>query len=595
MTASGDRLELSIIGRTFQAVAEEMGANLVRSAFSTIIREARDCSTALLDTEGQVVAVSAMLPMQTVSLSMAFDGARKALDLRRLTPTSAIILNDPHFGGQHLNDLILFQPIFSDGTLIGYSGSTAHHIDIGGATAGVNTNATELIQEGLVLPPLLFDVNRDWHGGMIGRLIARNVRMSEVVLGDLNAQFAANHIGIVRVRDLVQRRGAATIRAAMTQILDYGERRMRNALRNIPNGIYRGAAKTDPEEATGHPITIRVEAEVTDGRVHMNFAGSDPQVRSMLNCPLASSMAAALSAVRCLISERDIPWNDGCNRPVTASFPAGSVLNPHPTAPVRARATVAYRAFDAVHAALAEAMPERVPAEAFNTTTALYLTQSRADGSTRVHADIFGGGFGAAPNYDGASAVDCIMSNCRATPVEAVEQIHDHLRIRAFALLPDSGGAGRWRGGMGFLREFEILEDGVVLNLYSDRFRTEPKGLAGGANGTCGALTITREGKTIDVPPTGGAQLRPGDIVSLQMGGGAGWGQPEQRHIEAIEEDIAEGLISAKQASADYGYTPPDSDAKQRVADQPAVSHSPRFPQLFNWSVSKCLKGKEHD
>lgn len=592
MTASGDRVELSIIGHAFQAIAEEMGANLVRSAFSTVIREARDCSTALLDTEGRVVAVSAMLPMQTVALSMAFEGARRAVDLRRLTPTSAIILNDPHFGGQHLNDLILFQPIFCDGALIGYSGSTAHHIDIGGATAGVNTGATELIQEGLVLPPLLFDVGSDWHGGMIEKLIARNVRMPEVVLGDLNAQFAANHIGIVRVTDLVRRRGADTVRAAMTQILDYGERRMRNALRSIPNGRYSGEAKTDPEEVTGHPITIRVEAEVTDGRVHMDFAGSDPQVRSMMNCPLASSMAAALSAVRCLISERDIPWNDGCNRAVTAAFPAGSVLNPHSTAPVRARATVAYRAFDAVHSALAAAMPERVPAEAFNTTTALYLTQSRPDGSTRVHADIFGGGFGAAPNYDGASAVDCIMSNCRATPVEAVEQIHDHLRIRAFSLLRDSGGAGRWRGGMGFLREFEILDDDVVLNLYSDRFATEPKGLAGGANGTCGALTITREGKTIDLPPTGGAQLQTGDIVSLRMGGGAGWGQPEQRQIDAIEQDIAEGLISAQQASADYGYNLSERDAKQLEADRSAAAH----PQGFTAEVQSVrVKMRERE
>ncbi len=242
MTAKIDSTKLAILARALHAAAEEMGVNLVRSAFSTVVREARDCSTALLDAEGNIVAQAEMIPMQTAALSMSFKAAKAELDLSGITPGQAIVMNDPYKGGQHLNEIILFTPIFLNGELQGFAGSTAHHLDIGGGSAGVNTQATDLIQEGLVLPPLLFDVERDWNGGLLERFFTANIRTKEIGIGDFNAQFAANYVGAERVREIARRHGADVLRAVMAEVQNYSERRMRAAIAEIPDGTYRGEA-----------------------------------------------------------------------------------------------------------------------------------------------------------------------------------------------------------------------------------------------------------------------------------------------------------------------------------------------------------------
>jgi len=231
-----DSTTVAIISRGLHAAAEEMGANLIRSAFSTVVREARDCSTGLLDPAGDIVAQAEMIPMQTAALSMSFKAARDKLELSNVAPGHAIIMNDPYHGGQHLNDIILFTPIFHDGVLLGWAGSTAHHLDIGGGSAGVNTRATDLIQEGLVLPPILFEVERDWNGGAIETILAANIRTPEIGVGDMNAQFAANYIGIERVRDLCRKYGAEGLWQAMAEVQDYSERRVRAFIAKIADG-----------------------------------------------------------------------------------------------------------------------------------------------------------------------------------------------------------------------------------------------------------------------------------------------------------------------------------------------------------------------
>jgi N-methylhydantoinase B len=500
MTDTENYVRLSILSHAFGAIAEEMGANLVRSSFSSVIREARDCSTAVMSPDGEVVAVAALIPMQTLALSVAFQHVKRVIDLSLLGKKAAILLNDPSYGGQHLNDIIIIQPVFHGETLIGFVGSTAHHIDIGGATAGVNVEARELIQEGIVIPPLLIDVERDWHGGMIPRFLTANVRMADVVIGDINAQFAANRTGIKRLLAMSQRYGAVEVLNAMSFLLDSGERRMRTALQALPSGVFTGSAITDGTE--DEAVRVQVTATVGEGSIAFDFSGSSRQLSNMMNCPLASSQAAVMSALRCLISDKGLPVNDGCSRPVVAVFPYGSVINPGPGAPVRARAAVAYRVFDAIHTAFADVMPERVPAEAFNSTFAMYLTQGSKHGM-KVHVDIFGGGFGACRDYDGANAVDCIMSNCRATPVEAIEFAHPHLLVRSFALEIDSGGAGRWRGGLGFHRRIEVLENGLTLSWYGDRFLQRPSGREGGLSGHSGAMLVHRGSEIIQMASYG--------------------------------------------------------------------------------------------
>ncbi|WP_198174099.1 hydantoinase B/oxoprolinase family protein [Mesorhizobium xinjiangense] len=555
-----DRTLMVILARALQAAADEMAANLIRSAFSAVVREARDCSTALLDSQGRVVAQADMIPMQTAALSASFAAAVEQLDLSNAGPRSFVLMNDPYSGGQHLNDIILFTPIFYGEELLGWSGSTAHHLDIGGGSAGVNTTAHELIQEGIVIPPLLLDIDRDWHGGMTERLIFANIRTPEIGMGDMDAQFAANHVGAQRVRELAERYGVETFRDAVREALDYSERRMRAAIAEIPDGSWRGEAflDSDGREPAGKPIRIVATVSILGDEATLDFTGTDPQVRTMFNAPLASSIAGAVTALRSVLGDTEMPANDGCNRPLTMIFPEGSVLNPRPGAPVRARATACCRALDAVHDALAKVLPDRVPGEGANSTTGFFLAHKGPEGGIAIHLDVLGGGWGGANGYDAIHATDHVLSSCRLTPSEAIEQLNPHVRIEGFGLIQDSWGEGRFNGGQGIFRRFRILKDDVMLSLYSDRFRLAPRGRAGGRNGCSAELTVERNGELIELGATSTFALRAGDLVEIRLPGGGGWGPPEERDRNAVRRDLVDGFISSHVARNVYRLDIPD-------------------------------------
>lgn len=547
-----DPTRLAILANALQAITDEMGAILTRSAFSTIVREARDCACAILDAEGNVVAQAEMIPIHNGGLSEAFRASARQLDLSAVDENSAIVLNDPYAGGQHLNDFIVFQPIMVEGSLLGWAGNTAHHLDVGGGGAGINIDASELIQEGIVIPPLLVDVARDLKGGAVDRLIFANVRTPELGRGDFYAQLAANRTGIERVQELASRAGAAMIREAMAETLKYAERRMQAAIATIPDGTWKGEAWTDGDVRGDVPLKVAVTVTVSRGSIRLDFTGTAPQVASMFNSSRSSSIASAISAVRCLLADKTIPANDGCNRPIEIFMPEGSLINPMPGRPVRARIEASYRVLDAIHVALAQAIPDRVPAQGFNSTTGLYLTQKRENAPMRIYGDVLGGGYGGAPGYDGAHALAGVLSSSRNTPIESIEQIHPHIRMRHYRLVPDSGGAGEWRGGTGFSRAIEVLEDGVVLSYYSDRFKHAPQGKAGGRDGAMGSLRVWRGKDVLNLPTTDVVALKKGDVVELSVGGGAGWGDPAKRATDRIETDLADGIITADFARRHY-------------------------------------------
>ncbi|EPX80354.1 hydantoinase B/oxoprolinase family protein [Salipiger mucosus] len=557
--------QLVILARGLQSAADEMAANLIRSAFSAVVREARDCSTALLDAEGRVVAQADMIPMQTAGLSESFRCAAEQLDLSGVTEDDFILLNDPYSGGQHLNDLIVFTPILHEGALIGWAGSTAHHLDIGGGSVGVNTTATELLQEGIVIPPLRLSKQRDWFGGMVERFFFANIRTPEIGRGDLDAQFAANLTGSRRVLEMVARHGADTVRAAMTEVMDYSERRMRAAIAALPDGSWEGEAFMDSDGVTPDvPVPVRVRVTVRGDEAELDFTGTAAQVRSMFNAPFACSMAGALTALRSLLGDTGMPANDGCNRPVTLIFPEGSLLNPRPGAPVRARGTASGRVLDAVHQALAPALPDRAPAQGMNATTGVYLARARPEGGYDIHLDVLGGGWGAAKGYEGIHATDYVLSSCRLTPSESIEMLNAHVRIEATALVEDGWGAGEFNGGMGVLRRYRVLADDVVLNLYSDHFTLPPRGIAGGSDGGCASLTLLRDGETRALGATSSVTLQRGDVVEIRLAGGGGWGDPRRRPREAVARDLADGVISESFAAREYGYLPTAADHKEK-------------------------------
>jgi N-methylhydantoinase B len=570
-----DPMRLIILARGLQAAADEMATNLIRSAFSAVVREARDCSTALLDARGRVVAQAELIPMQTAALSESFRCAREQLDLAGIGPDHAIIMNDPYSGGQHLNDIILFTPIFHHGELLGWSGSTAHHLDIGGGSPGVNSAATELLQEGLIIPPLLIDVTRDWHGGMIERLIFANIRTAEIGLGDMNAQFAANHIGRQRILEMARRHGADVVAAAMAATLDYSERRMRAGIADLPDGTWSGEAFLDGDGVNGRPVRVVATVTIRGEEAILDFSGTDPQVKGMFNCPLASSMAGALTALRSVLADKDMPANDGCNRPVVMIFPEGSILNPRRGAPVRARASAACRALDAVHAAFDQVIPDRVPAQGANTTTSFNLTRAGEDGRTHLHLDIIGGGWGGAKGYDAVHATDHILSSCRLTPVESIEQLTPYLLMESFGLVTDSGGAGEFNGGMGLLRRVIVRDTDVALSIYSDRFGLPARGLQDGHDGARAHLRVFRNGDRTELDATSRVALQPGDLVEIATAGGGGWGDPKRRSRDAVAGDVADGLVTPAFAAREYGWQGP------AAADKPGRDDAGQTPVVI--------------
>jgi len=589
-----DAATLAIFGKALAAAAQEMGINLVRAAYSTVVREARDCSAALLDTEGNVIAQAEMIPMMLAALGECFAACTGRFPIDEIRPGEALILNDPYAGGHHLNDIILFTPIFYErgsGTgnrdsglleervpfdtpdsrfpapvLIGFAGSLAHHLDIGGGAAGMNSRATDIYQEGLRLPPMKFDVARDWQAedGILRRMIAGNLRTPEKTTGDINAQFAANDTGQRRLQELADRYGVDGLRALIPELLAYTERRARAEIAAIPDGVYHGADMVDSDGIVPGRLVVRATVTVSGDEIAIDFHGTGPTTKGPFNAPFSSTLAASRAAIRGMFCDSAIPANDGCNRPIRVTAPAGCLLNPTFPAPVRARMQPTSRAYDAIKKALAPAIPNQVTAPGFDTTSSLTLALLREPGfenqdSGRKHAarspripvpnsrgydmfvDICGGGLGAGVGYDGADATDNPVSNCSNTPVEALEVDHRFCRIIAYELLPDSGGVGQWRGGLGFRRVYEILEDGVVFSSYSDRFETAAEGLFGGGPGASGSYTLHRAGEPTVLPMSLNIELRRGDILECRFGGGGGFGDPANRDPAAVRRDLREG------------------------------------------------------
>jgi N-methylhydantoinase B len=543
-----DPVDYAIISQSLLAAAREMGVKLVRSAYSTILREARDGSAAILDVHGRTVAQAELIPMQLGSIGHIYGACAKLFPADTLEDGEFLIINDPYSGGQHLQDVFLFHPIFVNGTVIGFAASVAHHLDLGGGNPGLNPLAADVYAEGLIIPPMKLNMARDWHGGGFQRLLRANVRVPQQTMGDFDAQIAANNVGVLRVQELTARYGVERVTETMTALQDYSETRMRAAIRAVPDGVYRGEDAMDDDGIGADPLPVRCTLTVAGDAMAIDFTGTAPQVRTMLNAPFASTVSAAVSAAKAALSSPDIPFNDGAMRPITVTAPLGSLLNPRHPAPVRARMEACSRAWNAVLRALAQAVPDKVIAPGFDTTTAFCLSHLGEAGWS-VYLEVIGGGYGAGPANDGCDGVDNPLSNCANTPVEALDQDFSFFRVVEYALTTDSGGTGRHRGGLGFTRAYEVLSDKVTLALYSDRFRLPAEGLFGGTPGATGACLIRRNGEVIPIGSKASAALHKGDVVEIALGGGGGYGDPAERPAAAIAEDVRDGYVSAARAA----------------------------------------------
>ena len=545
--------DFAVISGALRSAAGEMSEALMRAAHSTIVRESRDFCTSVLDATGETVAQAEGTPIQMNSLSAALEWVDEKYGLDTVRPGEAFLLNNAYENGQHLNDIILVLPVFdTDGTLIAFAGNIAHHLEVGGAVAGSNANATEIYQEGLILPSMRIDFEKDLYGGPIEQIIAANVRCPDVVLGDLRAQISSVLRGKARVLELLERYGRDKLLATMVELQDYSERMMRAVIERIPDGVYTGDDTLDGQRAGDPLVPMHAKITVRGSEVEVDLSECADQVIWPINVPIASTQSGTLTLFATLLGPQAIT-NAGTYRPIRIVTRKGSIVDPIHPAPVRGRMTGVYRMATAVKRALGAAVPEMTAAAGCDSTLTITLSH-RENGRYNMFTEILAGGNGGAKGSDGAEAIPQILSNTGNAPVEAIERGHPFVRIREYSLIPDSGGAGEFRGGLGIRKRFEILADEVLLSTNGDRHHSSPWGLAGGDPGTRTAYIVHRDGKRIPIDAASNHILHRGDVFEMVISGGGGWGRPAARDPVRVREDLRNGRVTLGAAKERYPH-----------------------------------------
>jgi N-methylhydantoinase B len=488
-------IELQIIGAALRSIADEMGAVLIRSAFSANIKERRDCSTALFDRRGRMIAQAEHIPVHLGAMPDAVAAVRA----NDPGPADVFILNDPFAGGTHLPDITLVTR-----TRLGFAVTRAHHADVGGTEPGsLPARSRRLEDEGVVIPPTRLDE------AALAALVSR-MRNPEERRGDLRAQLAAHRLAERRIEELCERRGEAPVEAAVEELLAYSERRVRAAIEQIPDGRYEATDALEP--ADGGELALHTAVTVAGDELAIDFSGTAPQHEGNLNCPLAVTRSACYFVVRCL-TDPDVPASGGAFAPVTVSAPLGSLVNAQPPAAVAAgNVETSSRIVDVLFAAFGRAL--EVPAQGQGTMNNLTLGNDRF-----TYYETVGGGQGACPTADGPSAVHVAMSNTLSTPAEALELSYP-LRVERHELRSGTGGAGRHRGGDGVVRELRVLED-CRLSLIGERRRFAPQGARGGDPGARGRNLVNGE----ELPGKVTRALVAGDVIRVETPGGGGFGR----------------------------------------------------------------------
>jgi N-methylhydantoinase B len=557
-----DPIELEVFKNLYHSIAEEMGAALRRTSFSPNIKERRDYSCAVFDSQGQVIAMGDHMPVHLGSMPMSVAAA---IEQCALEPGDMVMLNDPFRGGTHLPDITLVMPVYVSeakslrvpqvrsrflGANLGgtpakrrprettpdfYVASRAHHSDVGGTYPGSMGPCREIYQEGFRIPPVKIMRAGKLVPDVLALLLS-NVRTPEEREGDLGAQIAACQTGAQRLRDLCARYGVARSKKAAAKLLDYSEDLMRAFLASIPHGNYQAVDFLDDDGVDAAPVMIAVTIRVPEPPAHkssknkatvtLDFTGSAPQVQGAINAVEAITYSACFYVFRCLLCE-DVPAAAGLMRPIGVIAPPGTVVNAKPPAAVAGgNVETSQRIVDVLLRALSQAIPDRIPAAASGTMNNLTIGGiDPQSGAPFAYYETVAGGMGARPTKDGVSGVHTHMTNSLNTPAEALEHAYP-LRLRQYSLRSKSGGKGLHSGGDGIVREIEVLTDSQVT-LLSDRRSRGPYGLSGGASGAPGRTVVLRkDGSQEELPSKTSTRLRSGERVRVESPGGGGWGKP---------------------------------------------------------------------
>jgi N-methylhydantoinase B len=549
-----DPITTEVVRHKLEGIANEMESTLLRSSFSPIVKEGLDASAALFTIAGETLAQACAVPIHLATLIPIVETLLKEYPLDEMKDGDVYIMNDPYLGGTHLPDIALVMPIFYQDRPIALSATMTHHQDVGGMTPGsIPTNATEIFQEGLRIPPLKLRDAGTMNETLV-KMIRLNVRIPDTVMGDLNAQIAGCQIGARRLVDLADNYGHNHLHAIFQELLDRSEAMTRDALRQIPQGSYRYHDFLDNDGIElDKRIRIEVAATVKDGAIHVDFEGTSPQLKGPFNVVRSGSQAAAYFAVRAL-TDPSIPTNAGCFRPVSLHLPKGTLVNPQEPAPVGSRTATIKRITGCILGAFKDVMPEKVPADSAGELLTLAFGGRKPDGTGNfVVGELIAGGSGGSIRTDGADVIETDATNCMNLPAEALE-MEAPLRVTRMALRQDSGGAGTQRGGLGVVKVFQVLDTETTFTHRGERHYCAASGSHGGSAGALAVSVIHRaDGRDEVVPSKLVTTLKPGDRVTVETAGGGGYGDPKRRDPALVKADIANGKVSAKAAREIYG------------------------------------------
>lgn len=514
-------VDFEVFKNLFLSIAEEMGVTLCRTGFSPNIKERLDYSCAVYDARGETISQGDHMPVHLGAMPLS---VRAAIDAGPMDRGDVVMLNDPFQGGTHLPDITLVSPVYiaRERTPAFYVANRAHHSDVGGMSPGSMPVAREIFQEGLILPPVKL-VRRGKVVADVLALVLSNVRTPDEREGDLTAQIAANRVAEARLRDTVRRYGRARTVGYAQALQDYTERVLRATIRELPDGRYAFDDALDDDGFGSGPVPIRAVVTIARDRAIVDFTGSAPQVQGSVNANFAMTLSACLYAFRCLVRD-DVLYNAGVRRPLTVVAPEGSIVNARrPAAVAGGNVETSQRITDVVLGALAQAVPDRMPAASQGTMNNITLGGVHpVTGRRFAYYETLGGGMGGRLGLEGLSGVHTHMSNTRNTPVEAIEH-YLPVRIRQYALRAGSGGAGHARGGDGLVREYEALAE-MSATILSERRVRPPYGARGGAPGACGRNTLIRGGVEQTLPGKIELRLQPGDRLRIETPGGGGYG-----------------------------------------------------------------------
>lgn len=554
-----DPITVSVIASGLVAVAESMGAALVRSSFSPNIKERRDCSTAVFDAGGRLVAQAEHIPLHLGSMLGVVEAMLRSYPPGALRGGDAFAANDPYLGGgTHLPDVTVVSPFFFQSRLMGFVANVAHHADIGAkAPGGISGDARSIDDEGLRLPPTRLATAQGLEREVV-ELFASRCRMPEQRILDLTGQVAANRVGLSELSALFEKWGPSLMLTAMQRWLEATERRLRAAVARVPDGDYDAEDEMEGVEGDGM-IPIRARVRIDGDRLELDFAGSGPPSRGAINVPINALLATVYYAVKGSL-DPELPSNSGLHRGLKVTVPTNSILNAQPPRAVGARTDTCQMVAGRVVEAFAKALPGSLPAPSNDASTAVVF--SGLDpllNQEYVYVEAIAGGAGGGPQADGLDGVQVHITNTSNLPVEALERAFP-LRVERYEFLSDSGGAGQFRGGMGLRRDIRVIGHEATFSAHGDRHRRPARGARGGLSGVRGAyLLIEPEGRPSRILPAkvSNVKVRPNAIISVRTPGGGGYGPPQERGRATLVAEVEAGIVSAERARTEYGLDAP--------------------------------------